>query len=192
MSDSTLPFRRRTVLKTAGIAGIIGGTLAGRASASDHWTIETPDGWDDMSLKKQLKTVRKATKPYRKPGGAAADGYVNSGRLVCSHGFSYDRSFDDVVDPTYPHIITYLLSGKKLELAAAEYVVTGDHEDTPPDLFNDEGESLVLSEEDGWITYGGLTSLHVWVHEDNPDGIFAPRNSAVDDMSGCIEVPVPH
>lgn len=185
MSESNLPFRRRTVLKATGVAGLTGGTLAGLGSASEDCTvtIDGPEGWNSMSLKKQLKEVENATKSYRKPENADADGYKNTGLLGCRHGFSYgkDDSFDDVVDPLNPDIITYLLTNKKLELGAVEYVVPAGCGE--PDLFNDEGES--------WYTFGENQSLHVWVHEDNPDGVFAPRNPGFKDMPGCVNIPDP-
>lgn len=193
MNVDDLPFRRRTVLKAVGIAGAVGTTFAARGSASEdcELSIETPVGWDDMSLDKQLKDVRNATKRYRRPAAADADGYVNTGLLGCKHGFSYgkDEPFDAVVDPRDPDILAYILSGKKLELAAVEYVVP--EACGTPDVFNDEGESLATSEEDGWIVFGDARSLHVWVHADNPDGVFAPRNPDFDDMPGCVEVPDP-
>lgn len=188
MNRENLPFRRRTVLKATGVAGVLGGTFAGTASADEEPVIEKPDGWDDLSFKKQLKEVRKATKPYRSLAEADADGYVSSHGLLCSHGFAFERERDNVVNPINPHAIDYMISDKKLELAAVEYVVTGDHQEDPPDVFNDEGESLKISEEDGWVFFEGAdaTALHVWAHTDNPDGLFAPRNSALDDMPGCF------
>lgn len=144
-----------------------------------------------MRLKRQLKVVERATKRYQRPEEAAADGYENTGILSCSHGFSYGKgeSFDAEVDPRDPDIITYLLSNKKLELGAVEYVVGPDCE--PPNLFNDEGEDVEKTEKEGWIAFPQGTSLHVWVHERNPDGVFAPRNPEFSEMPGCIEFAVP-
>lgn len=193
MTERNLPFRRRTVLKVAGITGVAAGTFAGRGSASkvcSEVEIVEPDGWGEMSLKKQLKLVEDETKAYRKPAEAAAAGYENTGLLGCKHGFSYDKTrgedFGCKVHPLEPEIITYLLSKTKLELGAVEYVVDGDVEDDPPDLFNDDGEDLETTEADGWVAAGPGTSLHVWVHEDNPEGVFARRNPDFDDMPGCI------
>lgn len=36
-----------------------------------------------------------------------------------------------------------------------------------------------------------IYGLHVWVHEDNPDGVFAPRNPDFEDMPGCIGISDP-
>lgn len=96
------------------------------------------------------------------------------------------------IHPETPASLVYLLEGGDLRLGAVEYIVpkAGSYSDTPPNLFNDEGEDLATPEEDGWtvLDHGKskLWTLHAWVHEENPEGVFHPTNPEYGDMLGCL------
>lgn len=71
-----------------------------------------------------------------------------------------------------------------LVLGAAEWLVPGDREDEPPNIFDDEEShrELQVTEEEGWHfeEEEGFTGLHAWVHRGNPAGVFHPTNPEID------------
>ncbi len=81
-----------------------------------------------------------------------------------------------------------------LRLGAVEYAHVGDAGEpfpagaNPANYFSDEEAPryLKISEEDGWEPVPdadgniAFTALHVWVHHNNPDGVFAPFNPTID------------
>lgn len=74
---------------------------------------------------------------------------------------------------------------ENLRLGAVEYVHRGDDEapGTPANYFSDEESprNLQTTEEEGWefVAEAGFTALHVWVHRNNPEGVFQPTNPTV-------------
>lgn len=196
-----------TVLATGGVTGLATGGTAGHTAA--HPT----DDWDDLSLKEQLKVVRKATQPYRDLDTMAGAGYVSSPiPLFCSEGYHFDNLANwgtAQLDPENPESLFYVLNpGGKLVLGGAEYIVVteldenADLVDPEPDLFNDESEPVEddplrgTTESDGWHVIedpaSGLVlwDLHVWIHEDNPAGVFSLPNPRYADLPGCVELEV--
>lgn len=180
-------FDRRTVLQ-AGAVGVLGSAvLSGPAGAH-------PDGWDDMSLDEQLEVVQEATEAYEDDLEAAADAdYVSESPLICGMGFHYVNPdfLGDPLHPERPEALVYTLSeGGDLALGAVEYILPDpDGEMDNPGtvnggLFNDSGDA----ETEGWVYVEHLEAwtLHVWVHEENDNGVFAPFNPAFNDMPGCL------
>lgn len=196
---------RRRLLK-AGVAtsAIAAGGATGLATATS-----VDEGWDDLSLDEQLRTVRKATQPYGRLERMDEAGYASAPiPLVCREGYHFDNVElweSGELDPENPQSLFYVVDGNgTLGLGGAEFVLPTelDENDEPvdpkPDLFNDgteplEGDPLRgTPEEDGWILIEDPASglhiwdLHVWVHERNPDGVFSLPNARFADMPGCV------
>lgn len=202
---SIVDITRRDVLKAggAGVALAVGGGLAGAVAA-------TPVGWDDRSLEQQLKYLRTRTKPYRKLSAADRDGYVSAALpLYCGMGYHFDKESawegENAPDPSTPGSLFYALNeADRLVLVGVEYLLIteldadGEPKDPMPNVFNDEPENVDekplygTAEADGWelitdpATGFTVWDLHVWLHEDNPLGVFHPTHPAYDDLPTCV------
>lgn len=81
----------------------------------------------------------------------------------------------------YPEVLAYGEGDDgDLVLGAVEYAapIYGRFEEDPPDLFDNadpEWHVLPLPEE-APVPFDGLWTLHAWVHNHNPDGVFHPTN----------------
>lgn len=82
------------------------------------------------------------------------------------------------VDRREPQILAYGVEDGELVLGAVEYLVpkAGEYAENPPDLFDhDDG-----AEQWGTLPAGefpfDLWAMHVWVHVENPNGVFYPIN----------------
>jgi len=102
--------------------------------------------------------------------GAMGFHYINGGLL------------DADVDVTHPEALVYAPDkhGKR-KLVALEYVVFQDawkekHGDTMPELF---GEMFMATPSPNRYAIPAFFSLHVWLYQDNPSGLFAPFNPTV-------------
>lgn len=157
---------RRTTLKVIG-AGIVGGVaLTGSATAHRG------------GLQGELAEVRSATAEYNDPENALDDGFEAEDHAVCGMGFHWPN-FDRVgeVDRTRPQVLVYGEDDEgDLVLGAVEYAVPqrGPYENDPPDLFAHDGGDEVWGTLD--TPNGTLWTLHVWVHNHNPEGVFNPTN----------------
>ena len=146
--------------------------------------------------------ARAATDRYHDISLAIADGYGefrDAAGIACieqpgvgAMGVHYVRGSlvgDTVLDPTQPEALVYeprpYRGGYKL--VALEYIVFKDAWDrvhganaAPPQVF---GQPLLLSSH-SFVTNGPSIphyELHVWLHSDNPNGMFAPWNPVI----GC-------
>lgn len=178
---------RRTVLKTLG-AGIAVGALSVPASAGGH------------ELSAELNTVREVTKQYRDVDTARSEGYFPVSPYVPGMGFHFGTELppfgDDRDDPP---VLVYFTNGSynpnpgefhdpthddDLILGAVEWIVAGNQEDNPPDIFSDESSHrhLRVTEAEGWHFEHeqGFTGLHAWVHRGNPAGVFHHTNPNID------------
>lgn len=173
---------RRNVLRTIGAGAVTSLAVAGSAAAHKG------------GLQGELAKVRSATAEYNEPENAYDDGYVvpgkngpipledvvDKGHAVCGMGFHFiNRDNVGSTDPTVPAVLVYGVGDDDdLVLGAVEYAVpkAGPYAETPPDLFSHDGGD----EEWGTLpTPEGrpdLWTLHVWVHNHNPDGVFTPLN----------------
>ena len=192
---NTQPIPRRFALK------IIGGGLAAGTVATVPVSARSED------LARELQTVRAATRAYRDVAVARNDGYTEVSPYTPQMGFHFVNptliAADEAaaVDITEPPILVYATTDDydpdpgddhdpdrdgDLRLAAVEFAHGGDEgpPGTPANLFSDEEAScrLKVSEEDGWEWVDGpdITALHVWVHRENPAGVFHPTNPTID------------
>lgn len=186
MTLTPTPETRRTVLKTIG-GGLLVGTAAVPASAGDD------------QLSNQLNAVRDVTRKYRSIETARDDGYGAVSPYVPGMGFHFADGPPFGTDLEDPGVLVYFTNGSynpnpgeehdpahddDLILGATEWLVPGDQEDDPPNIFNDEESPrhLQVTEEEGWHFEDaeGFTGLHAWVHRGNPAGVFHPTNPEID------------
>lgn len=138
---------------------------------------------DCESLEEQLEAVRKLAMPFHSFEQAKKAGYAdpspfNPSPYVPNMGFHYTNGslLDGTFELEKPEILLYVPNAQgKLKLVGVEYAVPGPPDSTPPEGF--------IGDEDHWhynpMVAGGAWTLHVWVVEENPDGIFAELNPNV-------------
>jgi hypothetical protein len=144
--------------------------------------------------------VRAATRRYRNVETARAAGYEPLLGYFPGMGFHFTNRTPPLgTDRNDPPLLVYFTDGSynpepgaphdsehddDLVLGGVEYLVSGDREDDPPDIFADESGSreLKVTEEEGWHFEEdlGITGLHAWVHRGNPEGVFHPTNPTID------------
>lgn len=146
-----------------------------------------------FNLQKALADARKATAPFTDVNAAIAANYVKfpdlAGDCVAQPGqggmgihYLNGALVDGELDPLRPELLVYRQAADgKLELAALEYVVPAPVWDTahpqPPSLFGHSFHLLRVPNRYGLTT--PLYTLHVWLWEHNPDGLFNDWNARV-------------
>lgn len=183
---SPRPPSRRSVLKAVGAGITAGGVFSGTGAAGDH------------TFANELNTVRASTRKYRDLEAAEADGYEffgifdfvgvvysnpeNTGNLghtdpssLLFYAPTRSGDIEDEDDVTNTNTI----------LAGIEYHVEGRNAGDQ-DIFADEEASrkLKVTEAEGWHPNplgAPITGLHVWVHLQNPDGVFAREHPTIRD-----------
>lgn len=158
------------------------------------------DRAEQATLSEQLNAVRAATKKYRHASAALDDGYVVISPYVPGMGFHFsDRNPPFGTEREDPPVLVYFPNGSydpapgealdpervdDLILGAVEYLVAGDQETDPPNIFADEDSPrrLATTEEEGWHFEDeeGFTGLHAWVHRGNPAGVFHTTNPTIE------------
>jgi hypothetical protein len=129
---------------------------------------------NDSILVQQLATVRGATLRYYDVSQAVADGYVDINVFVSGQGYHYLNPglLDDTFDLENPEILVYAPTPNGgLRLVAVEYAVP-DSFPVPEGFF---GDSDVWEDNQAF----NLWTLHAWVWQGNPNGIFADSNPNV-------------
>ena len=125
----------------------------------------------------QLDAVRNATAKFIDVAAAEAAGYHDIGLLVPHMGWHYmkDELVDGKFDPTQPELLVYADDpcGGKRKLVAVEYAV--------PLSLSKHAPVGFVGRADEWDANQDfhLWTLHAWVFEFNPDGLFAPFNPRV-------------
>lgn len=177
---------RRSVLKTTGGA-LLFGVATGSASAGDD------------RLSEQLNAVREMTRKYRDIETARDDGYGAVSPYVPGMGFHFADGPPFGTDLEDPGVLVYFTNGSynpdpgeehdpanddDLVLGAVEWLVPGNQEDNPPDIFDDEAShrDLRVTEAEGWHFEHeeGFTGLHAWLHRGNQAGVFHPTNPTIE------------
>jgi hypothetical protein len=180
--------RRRAVSILVG--GLALGSTSGLATARE----------EGSELSQQLNAVRAVTRDYRDVTTAREHGYEPLLGYFPGMGFHFtDRNPPLGADRNDPPLLVYFTNGSynpepgdphdperddDLILGGVEYLVAGDQEADPPDIFADEGSGreLPVTEAEGWHFEAdlGITGLHAWVHRGNPAGVFHPTNPTID------------
>lgn len=128
----------------------------------------------------ELKQARSATARYSNIANAFADGYENTAFLVMEnmgYHFRKPQLIDAEFDFRKPEILVY---NKKpngnFELVAVEYAVPIDPQNptTPPQGFTGDADKWDFN-----TLNSGLWTLHAWVWQSNPDGVFEMFNPQV-------------
>ena len=146
-----------------------------------------------FKLDQALAAARKASAPFTDVNAALAAGYVKfpdlAGDCVAQPGlggmgihYLNGALVDAELDPLRPELLVYhQATSGKLELAALEYVVPAPVWDAlhaqPPLLFGHPFHLLRTPNRYGLTT--PLYTLHVWLWEHNPDGLFNDWNPHV-------------
>ena len=120
------------------------------------------------AVAQQLAQVRAATAQYHDVSQALADGYAQASGCVPGMGFHYVRSIaagQSDLNTTVPNVLVYApRPDGSLRLVAVEYASW-----SPASLF----DTAFASPGGGGPPFH---TLHAWVWQANPDGIFAPFN----------------
>lgn len=177
-------------------------TDATNTDESDSVPVATQQGpAGPAMLAQQLNAVRNATKKYKSIEAAREDGYAAVSPYVPGMGFHFADGPPFGTDLEDPGVLVYFTNGSctpdpgqeladsdcdddDLILGAVEWLVPGNQENNPPNIFDDEGSPrhLKTTEEEGWHfeSTEGFTGLHAWVHRGNPAGVFHPTNPNID------------
>lgn len=141
------------------------------------FTVAAFGGVTNPDTLKELAAVRKATKQYQNAElpiwDGTAGGYEPVTPRVPGMGYHYADFglLDGTFELTAPEVLLYEDSGNGRRLVGVEYIViTGG---APPSGFT--------GSDDVWAPAPpgfppGTWTLHAWLWEGNPDGIFAPFN----------------
>jgi hypothetical protein len=127
----------------------------------------------------ELQQVKAATAKYSNLENAFKDDYVDIGLKMPNMGYHFLKAglVSSAFNLTKPAILVYnKKKNGKFELVAVEYAVPIDPQsrNTPPEGFTGNADEWDFNTLDtGWWT------LHAWVWEFNPDGVFKPMNPLV-------------
>ncbi len=125
----------------------------------------------------QLEAVRQATGRFHDVDQAVAEGYADIGVFFNNMGWHYLNAdlLDGEFDPTRPELLVYADDpcGGPRRLVAVEYAVPLDLSKKAPAGFAGQADAWTAN------TAFQLWTLHAWVFEFNPDGVFAPNNPRV-------------
>jgi len=121
----------------------------------------------------ELAGVRAATAAYHDVEAALEAGYVQSSGCVPNMGYHYVRGIAPTaadLDPNVPEILVYApQQNGRMKLVAVEYASW----DADAELF---GTAFDAPHSDGGPPFH---TLHAWIWQANPDGLFAPGNPNV-------------
>lgn len=124
----------------------------------------------------ELQQAKIATAKYNNFQQAINDGYVDINVVLPEMGYHFLKM--DNLDATFqydkPEILVYNKEENgRMKLVALEYAV-------PISLSPNAPPSGFTGINDGWATYQGvLWTLHAWVWEYNPEGVFNPTNPLI-------------
>jgi hypothetical protein len=124
-----------------------------------------------------LKSVRTATARYHSSTQSIMNGYQPNNHCVSAPGLGgmgyhwvNPSLVDPVFDPLKPEVLLYATgAGGKLQLVAIEYIVINVGQPRP--MFGDQPFDI-----GGTPTPVPHWSLHVWMYEENPNGMFVNFN----------------
>ena len=144
-------------------------SVAARSSSSDAAR--------PLAESQLLKSLRQATSRYHSTTQAIAAGYLPDDHCVSvpnlggmGYHWANPTLVDPVFDPLKPEVMLYAAGpGGNMRLVAVEYIVINIGQPRPMfdgQLFDIGGSPVPVPH---W-------TLHVWVHEPNPSGIFMPFN----------------
>lgn len=152
----------------AAITMAIAGALSLTAAPAQAAPEPDPFVWVD------LVPAYTSTAKYNYEPLAPPDGWARTGTCVPEMGYRYENAeylADSVVDPAKPEVLLYAggSDAEDRDLAGVGWAVKNTGQ-AAPTLF---GETFRSTEVPGYYT------LHAWLYEDNPDGLFEGFNPTV-------------
>jgi hypothetical protein len=137
-------------------------------------------GFRDAPEAELLMAVRQATARFNSTAQAEGAGYIADDHCVAVPGlggmgyhWANPDLIDETFDPLQPEVVLYATGpGGNLRLVAIEYIVLDVGQDHP----SFAGHPLDVG---GTPVPVPHWSLHVWLYEHNPNGIFVPFNPNV-------------
>lgn len=175
MNVNQLRFRRSAGSLSA--AATLACTIASPAFAHEGDTMTAGNKAPPAAAILQLEAVRQATARFLDVDQAVAEGYVDIGVFFPNMGWHYLKEgiLDADFNATEPELLVYAEDpcGGPRRLVAVEYAV--------PFALADRAPAGFAGKADAWSanTAFQLWTLHAWVFEFNPDGVFAPNNPRV-------------
>lgn len=173
-----MQFKAFTALRSIAAAAAISlGLISSAFSHGDH--APQPGKQPELTplAALQLENVRHATARYLDVDAAVADGYVDIGAFVPGMGWHYLKgsNVDNRFSAARPELLVYADDpcGGKRRLVAVEYAIPLAASERAPQGFAGPADRWDANHE------LGLWTLHAWIWEYNPDGVFAPFNSRV-------------
>jgi hypothetical protein len=153
------------LIPTTGVALAVGGGEGGGRTAAqpqpEHMGNRSPD------LGRQIEAVKHATAPYHDIEKAEADGYRLASECTPGMGVHYARAIatnQEELDITQPNILVYAPQPDgSLKLVAVEY-----GSESVAELFGHRFDPPT--------TGVPFYSVHAWIWESNPDGLFTAEN----------------
>ena len=123
----------------------------------------------------ELQQAKIATAKYNNFDNAISDGYVDINVIVPEMGYHYLKmnNLNATFEYDKPEILVYNKEENgRMKLVALEYAVPIDLSPNAPSGFT--------GDDDSWSVYqGALWTLHAWVWEYNPAGVFNPTNPLI-------------
>ena len=123
----------------------------------------------------ELQQAKIATARYNNFDNAIADGYVDINVIVPEMGYHFLRMehLNATFEYDKPEILVYNREENgRMKLVAVEYAVPIAASANPPAGFTGNN--------DQWSVYEGvLWTLHAWIWEYNPEGVFNPTNPLI-------------
>jgi hypothetical protein len=125
----------------------------------------------------ELEAVRRASARFHDVDQALAEGYVDIGLFMPNMGWHYMKQ--DNVDASFeldePELLVYVDDpcSSKRKLVAVEYAVPFELSKRAPKGFTGRADVWDPNQQ------FRLWTLHAWVWEYNPAGVFAPHNTRV-------------
>jgi hypothetical protein len=123
----------------------------------------------------ELQQAKIATAKYNNFDNAIDDGYVDINVIVPEMGYHYLKmeNLDDKFEYDKPEILVYNREENgRMKLVAVEYAV--------PIALSPNAPSGYTGTNDQWAVYQGvLWTLHAWIWEYNPAGVFNPTNPLI-------------
>jgi hypothetical protein len=171
-------YRTSATSRVARIALLAAALTCRAAFAHGDTTTEVSSRPPPPAALVQLENARAATARFLDVDQAEQEGYVDIGVFVPNMGWHYLKQslLDDKFDVSNPELLVYADDpcGGKRHLVAVEYAVPLADSHNAPAGFTGHADAWDVNAE------FALWTLHAWIWEYNPDGVFAPLNLRVE------------